>query len=78
MQPAKTWYCFLCCTLFIVVLLSLCCCCRQIDVDVFVCAGVPCLRPEYIAAYLMDDPGPQLSRFSVSDSSRSSRTNQPA
>lgn len=36
-----------------------------VDLEVFVNAGVHCVKPEYIAAYLMDSPAPQPQQFYI-------------
>ena len=37
----------------------------KVDVDVFMSAGIPCLKAEFIAAYLMDDPEPQHAEYYI-------------
>ena len=45
--------------------LSLLLCLLQIDVESFVNAGVNCLKPEYIAAYLTDHPVPKIDHYVI-------------
>ena len=36
-----------------------------VDVESFLNAGVHCVKPEYIASYLMDDPAPRPQAYYI-------------
>ena len=37
----------------------------KVDLSVFVNAGIPCLKAEFIASYLMEDPAPEQKDFYI-------------
>ena len=39
----------------------------QIDLEAWICAGVHCLKPEYIAQFLMDDPPPEPKQYYIAE-----------
>lgn len=39
----------------------------KLDLEAFVRAAVPCVRPEYIASFITEDPSPSPSGFYVPD-----------
>ncbi len=37
----------------------------KVDLEVFTNAGIPCLKPEFIASYLMENPAPRPQNFYI-------------